>query len=79
MQWISFLVKRSHLFNVKNAEKSAILEFPLLNYFISAQVIHGDLAARNVLLSENRVVKLCDFGLSRRVYYNNTYIKKGHV
>lgn len=71
--------KKVAFISCKNAEKSAILEFPILNYFISAQVIHGDLAARNVLLSENRVVKLCDFGLSRRVYYNNTYIKKGHV
>lgn len=42
-------------------------------------MIHGDLAARNVLLTYNRVVKLCDFGLSRRLYYNNTYIKKGQV
>ena len=34
--------------------------------FIASQnVIHCDLACRNVLLSDNGLVKVCDFGLSR--------------
>jgi len=41
-------------------------------------VIHGDLAARNVLLSDGNVVKIADFGLSRQTKYDDgTYVKEG--
>ena len=37
--------------------------------FLSKQnIYHGDLAARNVLLNEQLVAKVADFGLSRRLY-----------
>ena len=37
--------------------------------FLSQQnIYHGDLAARNVLLSEHFVAKISDFGLSKRIY-----------
>ena len=32
--------------------------------------MHGDLAARNILVAENYVVKITDFGLSKMMYYN---------
>ena len=31
-------------------------------------IYHGDLAARNVLLTEHFVAKISDFGLSKRIY-----------
>ena len=31
-------------------------------------IYHGDLAARNVLLTEDLVAKVADFGLSKRLY-----------
>ena len=37
--------------------------------------MHGDLAARNVLIGENYVAKISDFGLSKMMYYNTGYKK----
>ncbi len=31
------------------------------------KVLHGDLAARNVLLSDHGVVKVADFGMARQM------------
>jgi FMS-like tyrosine kinase 1 len=41
------------------------------------QVLHGDLAARNILLSKDNVVKICDFGLAKSMYKDDNYKKKG--
>ena len=43
-----------------------------MDYLTSKGIYHGDLAARNVLLTESRDVKISDFGISRRLYYNLT-------
>ena len=40
-----------------------------------SKVLHGDLAARNVLLADDGVVKVADFGLSRRLYHDEQYLK----
>ncbi|RXG54608.1 Vascular endothelial growth factor receptor 3 [Armadillidium vulgare] len=50
-----------------------------MEYLTSRKVLHGDLAARNLLLASNNVVKICDFGLSREMYKNYLYIKKSNV
>lgn len=39
--------------------------------------MHGDLAARNILLCENNIVKICDFGLAKTMYKDDNYKKKG--
>lgn len=48
-----------------------------MEYLSRRKVLHGDLAARNILLAENNVVKICDFGLAKTMYKNNNYQKKG--
>ncbi|XP_023029906.2 PDGF- and VEGF-receptor related isoform X3 [Leptinotarsa decemlineata] len=46
-----------------------------MDYLASRKVLHGDLAARNILLADNNVVKICDFGLARSTYKNDVYVK----
>ena len=48
--------------------------------FLSQQsVIHGDLAARNILLYDLENVKITDFGKAHRVNYDNIGIElKGY-
>ncbi|XP_031339412.1 vascular endothelial growth factor receptor 1-like isoform X2 [Photinus pyralis] len=48
-----------------------------MEYLASRKVLHGDLAARNILLAENNIVKICDFGLAKSMYKSDNYKKKG--
>lgn len=50
-----------------------------MEYLSSRNILHGDLAARNVLLCDDNVVKVCDFGLARTMYNSNNYKKKGEA
>lgn len=47
--------------------------------FSSLQCIHRDVAARNVLLTDRRVAKICDFGLARDIMNDSNYVVKGNV
>uniref|UniRef100_A0A182MN07 Receptor protein-tyrosine kinase n=1 Tax=Anopheles culicifacies TaxID=139723 RepID=A0A182MN07_9DIPT len=48
-----------------------------MEYLAKRKVLHGDLAARNILLCDDNVVKICDFGLARSMYKSGNYKKKG--
>ena len=50
-----------------------------MEYLASRRVLHGDLAARNILLADHNVVKICDFGLAKSMYKSDNYKKKGDV
>ena len=50
-----------------------------MNYLSTEKIMHGDLAARNILLSVvngHLTPKVADFGLSKRFYNDTSYLKK---
>ncbi|XP_018021344.1 vascular endothelial growth factor receptor 1 isoform X4 [Hyalella azteca] len=48
-----------------------------MEYLTRRKILHGDLAARNLLLAEGNIVKISDFGLSRDMYKKEIYTKQG--
>lgn len=46
-----------------------------MNYLASRNVLHGDLAARNVFLCDDNVVKIGDFGLAKSLYKSEHYMR----
>ena len=52
-----------------------------MEYLASQNIMHGDLAARNILISklnndESYLAKISDFGLSKAFYEKNSYLKQ---
>ncbi|XP_014203976.1 vascular endothelial growth factor receptor 1 [Copidosoma floridanum] len=47
-----------------------------MEYLSSRKILHGDLAARNILLAKNDIVKICDFGLAKSIYKDGNYLKQ---
>ena len=47
----------------------------LQEYLASLEIVHRDLAGRNVLVGEGKALKIADFGLTRVVSEGDTYVK----
>lgn len=47
-----------------------------VSHVLFFQIIHRDVAARNVLLDEHLIAKVADFGLSKN---DDTYVKTSNV
>ncbi|XP_053188038.1 macrophage colony-stimulating factor 1 receptor 2 [Scomber japonicus] len=50
-----------------------------LDFLSTRNCIHRDVAARNVLLTDHRVAKICDFGLARDICNDDSYIVQGNA
>ncbi|KAI7789484.1 macrophage colony-stimulating factor 1 receptor [Triplophysa rosa] len=50
-----------------------------LHFLAAKNCIHRDVAARNVLLTDRRVAKICDFGLARDIMNDSNYVVKGNA
>ncbi|KAG8008353.1 Macrophage colony-stimulating factor 1 receptor 2, partial [Nibea albiflora] len=50
-----------------------------LDFLSIRNCIHRDVAARNVLLTDHRVAKICDFGLARDIRNDDSYIVQGNA
>ncbi|XP_023246111.1 vascular endothelial growth factor receptor kdr-like [Copidosoma floridanum] len=50
-----------------------------MEYLSRRNVLHCDLAARNILLADNNVVKICDFGLAQTLYKDMNYTRLNNV
>ena len=49
-----------------------------MEYLQAKKLIHRDLAIRNVLLTEDNVVKICDFGLAKDCFLYDNYVKRNN-
>ena len=47
-----------------------------MDYLAKRRVLHGDLACRNVLLSNQNIVKIGDFGMSKQTYKTGGIYRK---
>lgn len=50
-----------------------------MTHLSSIGIVHRDLACRNILVDEGKVLKIADFGLSRETMEIYTQKSKGHV
>uniref|UniRef100_A0A8C8CJB7 receptor protein-tyrosine kinase n=1 Tax=Oncorhynchus tshawytscha TaxID=74940 RepID=A0A8C8CJB7_ONCTS len=50
-----------------------------MDFLASKNCIHRDVAARNVLLTDDHVAKICDFGLARDIENDSNYVVKGNA
>ncbi|KAL8158826.1 hypothetical protein V2J09_000363 [Rumex salicifolius] len=60
-----YLHKRKGTFKLPSLLKVAIDVSKGMNYLHQNNIIHRDLKAANLLMDENEVVKVCDFGVAR--------------
>ena len=52
-----------------------ICQLQLQEFLMSKEVIHRDLACRNVLVGDNELLKICDFGLAKETLEYTSALK----
>ena len=70
--WYLFMVKPRHGCMM---ELEILVDQSLQEYLSSLEIVHRDLACRNVLVGDGKALKIADFGLSRVVAEGDAYVK----
>ena len=79
LMWIRRAVSKSLLpVDYKIQSFSVVLTYNILvnvaqEYLSGMGIVHRDLACRNILIDENKILKISDFGLSRLVPEDEVY------
>ncbi|XP_058120021.1 vascular endothelial growth factor receptor 1-like [Anopheles ziemanni] len=68
-------IGKPRVFNTNHLIHWAVQVADGMAYLASKHVLHGDLAARNILLTNKYVAKISDFGVMRNVQLRNFYQK----
>lgn len=50
-----------------------------MQFLAAHNIVHGNLAARSILLTDGNIVKISDFGLARAMYKTEAYILEKEV
>ncbi|XP_074528112.1 macrophage colony-stimulating factor 1 receptor 2 [Halichoeres trimaculatus] len=70
---------QSHSLSVNDLMRFSYQVAQGLDFLSTRNCIHRDVAARNVLLTDGRVAKICDFGLARDIRNDDSYIVQGNA
>ncbi|KAK3088201.1 hypothetical protein FSP39_016084 [Pinctada imbricata] len=74
-------VGQGHLDNIKPVKHPSLLNICIdmsqgMDYLASINMVHSDLAARNILLTDTYKAKITDFGLSKTLMANKDYYRR---
>lgn len=50
-----------------------------MHFLASRKIVHGNLAARTILLADGNIAKISDFGFARAMFKADTYIAEKEV
>ncbi|XP_065221597.1 mast/stem cell growth factor receptor kita-like isoform X2 [Planococcus citri] len=76
--WRSYFQGDYRITNIKSVTTNDLIRWSYqatcgMDYLARRKVLHSDLTARNLLLNDDKTVKICNFGLAKNVYQQDEY------